>query len=330
MFQGKRILFFSANFFGYQNEIRRKLSEMGAEVDFFDERPKNTFWYKALIRLDKRLMNKRIGAYYQDIIDSTRRNRYDYVFFLKAEVITAQKMEQLKAAHPESVFLLYMWDSIRNCPSVTGLFSFFDRIYSFDRKDVLANGHLKFRPLFYLDDYAEIPAVAKPTYEISFIGTGHSDRYKLVMQVKRICEENGWKYFLFLYLQDIRVFYYRKIATPGFKKARKSDFSFQPLGKEAILGHIEDTRCVLDIERPVQVGLTMRTIEVLGACRKLITTNADIVHYDFYNPDNIQIIDRKNPEIPESFIRAPYTPVDEEVYASYSIGSWLREIFMEQ
>ncbi len=330
MFQGKRILFFSANFFGYQNEIRRKLTEMGGEVDFFDERPKNTFWYKALIRIDKRLMNKRISAYYHQIIENTRANRYDYVFFLKAEVITVQKMERLKAAHPEAVFLLYMWDSIRNCPSVTGLFPFFDRIYSFDRKDVLANEQLRFRPLFYLDDYAGIPAVSSPKYEISFIGTGHSDRYKLVMQVKRICEEKGWKAFLFLYLQDIRVFYYRKIATPGFRKARKGDFSFKPLGKEDILEHIRDTRCVLDIERPVQVGLTMRTIEVLGARRKLITTNADIVHYDFYNPENILIIDRKDPEIPDSFVHAPYTPVKEEVYASYSIGAWVREIFMEQ
>ena len=95
MFKGKKILFFSASFFGYQNEIRNKLISLGAEVDFYDERPKNTFLYKALIRIDKRIVKHQIEKYYTEIINYTQHKEYDYVFFLKAEVITFKILKEL-------------------------------------------------------------------------------------------------------------------------------------------------------------------------------------------------------------------------------------------
>ena len=48
-----------------------------------------------------------------------------------------------------------------------------------------------------------------------------------------------------------------------------------------------DSRCILDAPQAGQVGLTIRTIECLGAKRKLVTTNSDIKNYDFYNENNI-------------------------------------------
>ena len=42
----------------------------------------------------------------------------------------------------------------------------------------------------------------------------------------------------------------------------------------------KESRCVLDAPQAGQTGLTIRTIECLGAKRKLITTNKDIVKYD--------------------------------------------------
>ena len=48
-----------------------------------------------------------------------------------------------------------------------------------------------------------------------------------------------------------------------------------------------DYRCVVDVENPGQHGLTMRSIEIIGLKRKFITTNPDIVNYDFYNSNNM-------------------------------------------
>src|SRR5690606_20510985 len=119
---------------------------------------------------------------------------YDFVFFLKAEVITLNKLNELKYTQPNAKFILYLWDSIKNCESVTELFTSFDKIVSFDRKDVTNNSFMIFRPLFYLDDYVKISnSIKKPTYDITFIGTGHTDRFSLVMRIKEYCNQYNLK-----------------------------------------------------------------------------------------------------------------------------------------
>ena len=51
----------------------------------------------------------------------------------------------------------------------------------------------------------------------------------------------------------------------------------------------------------------MRTIEIaLGMRKKSITTNLDIKEYDFYDKNNILIIDRKNPIINKEFLETNY------------------------
>ena len=72
--------------------------------------------------------------------------------------------------------------------------------------------------------------------------------------------------------------------------------------------------------------MTMRTIEILGLKRKLITTNKDIVNYDFYNSNNILVIDRDNPKFDISFIEKPYIELKEEIYKKYSLENWILEI----
>jgi hypothetical protein len=49
--------------------------------------------------------------------------------------------------------------------------------------------------------------------------------------------------------------------------------------------------------------------------------------YDFYNPDNILVVDRVTPVIPDSFIHTAFHPVAENIYGKYSLREWLAEIF---
>ena len=71
----------------------------------------------------------------------------------------------------------------------------------------------------------------------------------------------------------------------------------------------------------------MRTIEMLGMSKKVITTNALITQYDFYNPNNFFIIDRENPVLNTDFLDAPYEPLPPEIQAKYSLDAFLKEIF---
>jgi len=87
---------------------------------------------------------------------------------------------------------------------------------------------------------------------------------------------------------------------------------------------------ILDINHPKQSGLTMRTFEALGAGKKLITTNAEIKKYSFYNEDNICIIDRDKPELNVEFFKTPFIPIDQPLLNDMSIVGWIGELFGEK
>ena len=71
----------------------------------------------------------------------------------------------------------------------------------------------------------------------------------------------------------------------------------------------------------------MRTIELVGMQKKIITSNPMVKEYDFYNPANICVIDRQNPVVEESFWDLEYEPVPQQILDKYSIKAFVREIF---
>ena len=72
----------------------------------------------------------------------------------------------------------------------------------------------------------------------------------------------------------------------------------------------------------------MRSIEVLGSKRKLLTTNINILDYDFYNSSNIIILDREKPVVNSLTIKKEYIDIDEQIYKKYSLKSWLEHILI--
>ena len=61
--------------------------------------------------------------------------------------------------------------------------------------------------------------------------------------------------------------------------------------------------------------------------KKLITTNTDIVNYDFYNPNNIFVWTEDCKDIPDAFFETDYEELPEEIFKKYSLENWLNTIF---
>ena len=59
----------------------------------------------------------------------------------------------------------------------------------------------------------------------------------------------------------------------------------------------------------------------------MITTNKDIVNYDFYHPQNILVVDENNIQIPEDFVTSSYVEIDETILSNYKIENWVKPIF---
>lgn len=324
--QGKRILFFSAHLFGYQNDIRLAMESVGAIVDYYDERPANNFLVKGVIRINRNLLAGYINHYYNKIIKETLQKEYDYVFFIKGESISASNVRRLKQFHPEANFIIYHWDSIANNSNAQNLLPYFDRVFSFDKIDCERLG-LHFLPLFYTPDYANTYYDKEIKYDMLFVGTTHSDRYKLVKRIEEQIIKMGGLCLTWFYFPSKILYYKMKIQNSYLRQIPVHTFHFKPMSKELLLQLYAGSRIIIDVQHPKQTGLTMRCIETLGAKRKLITTNYYITEYDFYNPDNILVVDRNLPYVPEKFLNEPYRDTPKEIYESYSIKNWLSSIF---
>ena len=332
---GKRVLFFAPQFFGYDKKIAEKMEQLGADVDFFDERSIKKSYQKAVLKYAPWMFLIHSYGYYGDIVENTKENRYDYIFVIKGEMIPSAILRRLKELNPSAVFCLYLYDSVRNIPGVKRKFKYFDRILSFDRKDTLRYPGMKFRPLFFVDEFrkearADIPEKQsgedKEGYDVSFIGTIHSDRLAVIKRMKEYCTKHRLSFYSFCYLPSHSAYYFYKAINRSFRGVEESDFVFHQLSSEKIVEVVERSSAVLDIQHPRQTGLTMRTIEMLGMNKKLITTNPDIVHYDFFHPQNIAIIGREDISIPPDFFKSKPEPIDTGILESYSLEHWIMDI----
>lgn len=325
--KGKNILFISPSFFCYEIEIKNKIEELGGKVFFIDDRPNNSTLTKALIRtrFGRNLIKKKLSQYFSKKLNEWQHIDFNYVFvntpetFTNVDIINIYKKKLINVP-----FVLYMWDSLNNRKSTVNVLCFFDRVFTFDEKDAKLY-NLNFRPLFYIDKYvgSNLNII---NHDLCFIGTAHTDRYLFVKKIMKKLDEN-LKTFTYFYLQNPLLYIYNKLFNKEFRVVSFSDLNFKSLNSDFVAEKLKTSKVIIDIHHPKQTGLTMRTIEVLGAKRKLVTTNSDIKKYDFYCKNNILVVDRENPEINQIFFELPYTDVSQKIYSKYSLKGWIEEIF---
>lgn len=320
-----KILFISDDFFGYAREITKALEKRGDQVIWFPDRFATDARSKMLIRLAPRLVTGRAEAYFERILAAVTGERIDQVLVIKAEGLSAAMIGRLRVACPSAGFTLYFWDSFRNMPAGTSdKVPLFDKVYTFDPVDAARDPRLRYRPLFYLDDYAHLTA-ASQDIDVLFFGTVHTDRYAVVKRLQTVMPA-GTNFRAVMYFPSVWMYRFRRVFDPSFWVARRREFIFKPLAKAEVQALMARARIVVDIERPVQSGLTMRTIEMLGASKKLITTNPEAAQSEFYRPENISVVDRRQPVPSAQFLSSAFSPVPESLRRRYSLSGWLDEV----
>ncbi len=324
--ENKKILFLCPLFFNYHKKLMKAMESLGAEVDYYDERPSNTFLSKALLRINRNFVSLQINKYYEEITLEIKDKKYDYIFICQAEATPISFLKDIRKMNPHARMVLMLWDSVANKVNTLEKLDLFDEVFSFDKQDCDQFG-LTFRPLFFDEEYEQI-AKEEPSlvYDLFFVGTVHSDRYRILKEVKEQFEKNHLAVFYFLYLPSKLMYYQRKLFTSDFQGSQITEFSFEGMPSSQLTAKLKQSRAVVDIQHPKQTGLTMRTIEMLGANKKIITTNADIQNYDFYHPNNICIVDRDSIVVPTEFMTAPFAPVEEKVKGRYSINYFVLDV----
>lgn len=325
---GKRVLFIAPMFFGYEKLIQAELEAKGALVDYFNDRPDNSFLTKALIRVDRRLLARKTNRYYDRVIESCRCNHYDYVLIIRGEAITSPMLRKLRLTQPSARLCLYLWDSMHYNPNARNILSKFDEVFSFDRADVDQNPRMEFLPLFYGREFERSAHwQGQPVYDACFIGTIHTDRYKVLEKIIDSLQTRGRKVFVYCYYPSKTLFRLRSLIDPGFRRFAGKYITFTGMKLSDVVDRISESRAVIDVNRPDQLGLTMRSIEAIGAQRKLITTNFDIVNYDLFNSQSVLLVDREQPVIDNEFLLRTGSPFRDDIRDKYSVSAWVDRIF---
>jgi hypothetical protein len=325
---GKRVLLVVPCFFGYERDIKEELVRQGATVDWLPDRPFDTPAMTALTKLRPKWVLPAADRLYERLLQEFGATHYDLVLVVNGQTLSSHMLRRLRGAFPVAQFVLYLWDSIANRSHVRANLTLFDRIYTFDPDDA-ARYQLRLRPLFYGHGFnATKPMEAPAHYQISFIGTAHTDRFAVVDRLRTGLHE-GVNAFWYLYLQAPWVMHFYRLTKPNMRHSRLEDFNFSPLEKKIVQSVFTESHSILDIEHPRQVGLTMRTFETLGANKKLVTTNAGVREYDFFSAENICVIDRASPRIPPKFFDTPFMPLSDKIRHRYSITGWLAELLEE-
>lgn len=328
----KKVLFIAPKFMGYYEEIIKEMELSGYEVDYMSDAPKDSILFKALNRINKKITIKYSEKKFLKMLKNNNEKKYDYLFLIVGMTFCIPKkfFEYIKCENENIKMFIYQWDGEKNIEFIREYHKYFDKIFTFDRIDSEKNQKYSFLPLFYINKYEKIAKknIERFDYDISYVGTAHPQKFYFINKISDDIKIKYGNQFIYHYMPTKLKYYYHKIFNKEYKNAKINDFKYEKLSFKKIGEIFEKSRCILDAPQKGQNGLTMRTIECLGAKKKLITTNKDIKNYDFYTPENIYIYDENEGiDINNKFFNCDYCDVDKKTYDKYSLKNWIKIIF---
>ncbi|MCY0978741.1 hypothetical protein PGH12_10360 [Chryseobacterium wangxinyae] len=270
-----------------------------------------SFYHKALNFFTKNfgIANLKHTHYNQIILDQIKDLKsIDTSIFIKADFLSKKTIRAVNEKSRQSVLIIS--DSINRYPKTKNVLSLFDKVFSFEKKDCEKFG-LRFKTNFIYKTIDEIPAKFKfKVFNIS----SFDNRFPVIKKIAKA-------------LYEMKVYSKIMIFTSKENNEPYLEFSKKPISIDENNQLLIESEIMLDVSRNGQEGLSFRVFESLGLKKKLITTNKDIINYDFYNPENIFVIaDLDNIMIPQSFFENAYVPVSEQILNKYLIENWVDEL----
>ncbi|NQX55210.1 hypothetical protein HQN86_16430 [Pedobacter panaciterrae] len=183
--------------------------------------------------------------------------------------------------------------------------------WSFDKNDCMHYG-MKYNTTFYFNSI-KLPFAAA-VYDIVFVGVDKGRRSALNKINENISISGANTHFY--------------IVDDSWSK-RTYNGAFPPISYPNYLELVSKSKAILDYVQEGQEGLTLRVMESIFFNKKLITNDRTIILNDFYNADNIFILDVDNIQNLSTFLNTPYQPINPEIVERYNFVNWLRRFFIQ-
>lgn len=312
-----------------KRNIERSLKKRFQDVVFIEDEflGKKSIKYKLYREIvkkfnEKNYFKKKFRKYEESIKIKNMSNfkGIDLFFLISGGEFSEVALETLKNNNSKMKIVLFLWDNLEYSYWKNKV-KYFDFIFSYDRVDAQKNNFI-FRPTFFIDECLENVPQEKE-YVLSYVGALRDrKRYEYIKHLKEYLIENGLKVFFKLYVDK------------NMKKNLPENYDKDLIITERIsylenLEILKKSKVVLDIKYKEQNGLTLRAYESLATGTKLITDNEDIRNYDFYNENNIKIIQMIDDieKIPLDFFKTSVEKIDDKIKERYTVKGFLNEIF---
>lgn len=312
-----KITLISFDYFGFDNHIVQELNKRGIESHHIDI-SKFNYRYKSKY---ERIKNSFSKLFFNTNIKQVKMEEFvcnelksygkqDKILVIRPDRI--RKKTHLKIREFTKDYIAYIYDSSNRFP-IKHLFNrIFDKIFTFDLDDS------KKYNLEHISNYIYLPKQEiKKNFKTDFFMISSIDeRLPMLNKIAKYCSENN-------VISQFVVVGKRK----PFDLEDSIFFTNKNLFFEEIEEYINEAKVFVDLIRKNQNGLSFRIFEALAYQRKIITTNASIKKYDFYNENNILILNENNLYEIKDFVNTDFVPIDDAIYFKYTIVNWVNTVF---
>lgn len=307
-----KIILIAPKYFSYNIIIINALEKLGNKVDFLED--KNSGLLYNLSRKSSFLKKRYLAKYKKDVLDKLNSGDYQILIVIGGKTLDAEFWKYINRTYSFKK-ILYQWDSLKNF-DYRDMIASFDVVKTFDSEDA-KELDIPYLPLFYKK---EVRVGTSQDLDMMFIGIWHSDRIDILNKIADYAMQNKLSYVFKVY-HPWYIYLYMVYVRKSLKKS--SFFIHTPISIVDTMNYYDRAKCIVDINHPGQSGLTMRTIEAIGKGKKLLTTNSFIKKEKFYDPQMIQVINRKDIKIKDDFFEYynDYKNIDK-----LEIDNWVVEL----
>ncbi|GAA5100090.1 glycosyltransferase [Chryseobacterium ginsengisoli] len=322
-----KICVISFDFWGYDQHIVESLCAQGINAHHIKigDVTHSNFSERATNAISKIFLNKNLKTEKRQkfVLDSLENLGYqDQILVLNPDTFDISTLQQIRKYSDR--LITYLYDSLDRFPVDRKKLELFDKIFSFDIEDVKKYNFEKLTNYIYLP---HIPCEKQqPKMDLFYITSYDNKRVTFIkLLTKRLFELNlkfqiivigkkGWKH----QLKNIL------IKVP---ENLQIIFSIKKICHSKLPEYYKNSKALLDLTRENQYGLSFRVFEAMALEKKIITDNEFIKNYDFYNPNNILILNETCSNLDKSFFETSYQKIPEEIYYRYTLDHWVNIIF---
>lgn len=324
--------------FGLNLVIRGQLESLGFEVVDINIEEK-AFYYKSHFLRLKNLFRKLILKDHQyknllrkRFLDEQYQEKFahiqqaDYALFIRPDIFPKSIISKVKSI--TGLTVAYQWDGLNRYPDIFSRMGLFDRFFVFDPVDLAVTGTL---PLtnFYLDQQVtqhEIGNSPRPNTDILFIGTYIKERIADIYQF----------FNLFKNKEDIKInaiinTHSQELVREIQENCPVITTTYDGITYLENIDMVKRSNVLVDFSNYLHDGLSFRVFEAIGFNKKLITTQKSIKKYDFYQPENILIIDSTTDyDQVMTFLNAPMQEISSIIKRKYSFSNWIKYVLDQE